>query len=236
MNSIKYESRFVAGKILAEFIKNKDEVFYNHILDNPREFFCFTIPNGGIPVVEGFCSTLGTNYDILIVRKIKIPYNTEAGFGAVTTDGTVLFNQDLLNQLNLSENQIKESIDITTEEIKQRIKYYNKALNQENQYIKSIQNKTIFILDDGLASGFTMLAGINMIKKYKPKKICIAVPTAPLRTIKRIESNVNKIFCPNIRNALWFAVADAYTRWYDVPEREVLEIINNSKYYIKKKD
>ncbi len=236
MNSIKYESRFVAGKILADFIKNKDEVFYNHILDNPRDVFCFAIPNGGIPVVEGFCSTMGTNYDILIVRKIKIPYNTEAGFGAVATDGTVLFNQDLLNQLNLSENQIKESIDITTEEIKQRIKYYNKALNQENQYIKSIQNKTIFILDDGLASGFTMLAGINMIKKYEPKKICIAVPTAPLRTIKRIESNVNKIFCPNIRNTLWFAVADAYARWYDVPESEVLEIINNSKYYRKKEE
>ena len=109
-------------------------------------------------------------------------------------------------------------------------------MNQENQYIKSIQNKTIFILDDGLASGFTMLAGINMIKKYKPKKICIAVPTAPLRTIKRIESNVNKIFCPNIRNTLWFAVADAYARWYDVPESEVLEIINNSKYYRKKEE
>jgi len=231
MNSTKYKSRFIAGKILAEFIRSKDEVFCNQIIDNPNGFFCFAIPNGGVPVVEGFSSELGINYDILIVRKIKIPYNTEAGFGAVTTDGTVLFNQSLLNQLNLSENQIKESISTTTEEIKQRIRYYNKILNPENLYTTNIQNKNIFILDDGLASGFTMLAGINMIKKYKPKKIYVAVPTAPLRTIKKIENEINEIFCPNIRTTVWFAVADAYEHWYDVPETEVLETIKHSKYY-----
>ena len=71
-----------------------------------------------------------------------------------------------------------------------------------------------------------------MIKSYNPKKIYIAVPTAPLRTIKRLENDVNEIFCPDIRNRLWFAVADAYQHWYDVPENEVLEIINNSNYYI----
>ncbi|MFX1500592.1 MAG: hypothetical protein ACFFDH_06450, partial [Promethearchaeota archaeon] len=76
----KYDSRFKAGEILAEFIKNKNEALYNHILENSKEFFCYAIPNGGIPVAEGFCSRLGFNYDVLIVRKIKIPYNTEAGF------------------------------------------------------------------------------------------------------------------------------------------------------------
>jgi predicted phosphoribosyltransferase len=234
MNSIKYDSRFSAGKLLSEFIKRKNKTFYNQILINTKDFFSFAIPNGGVPVVEGFCSIFNMNYDVLIVRKLKIPYNTEAGFGAITTDGTVLFNQPLLNQLNLSKKQIDESIAITREEIEQRIIYYNRKSNLQEVYNKYIQNNNIFLLDDGLASGFTMLAGIKMIKKYNPKEIYIAVPTAPLRTIKRIEREVSDIFCPNIRNTLWFAVADAYRHWYDVPEREVMEILNKSNYYIKK--
>jgi len=229
---MKYESRFIAGKILTEYIKDNNEEFYIQISQNPKDFFCFAIPNGGVPIAEGFCSQFNIHYDILIVRKLKIPYNTEAGFGAITTDGTVLFNQPLLSQLNLSEKQINDSIVTTKEEIQQRIKYYKRELNLQEQYVKNIQNKNVVLLDDGLASGFTMLAGIKMIKKYNPNRIYIAVPTAPLRTIKRIQNEVYEIFCPNIRNTFWFAVAEAYRHWYDVPETEVLEIINSSKYYI----
>jgi len=229
---MKYESRFIAGKMLKEYLKENKEDFYNLISKSPNKFFCFAIPNGGIPVTEGFCSQFNINYDILIVRKLKIPFNTEAGFGAITTDGTVLFNQDLLNQLNLSEKQINESIKITKEEINERIKYYKRKSILQEYYFKNIQKKNIIILDDGLASGFTMLAGIKMIKNYNPNEVYIAVPTAPLRTIKRIQNEVSEIFCPNVRNTLWFAVADAYKYWYDVPENEVLEIINNSKYYL----
>ncbi|MFX0039598.1 MAG: phosphoribosyltransferase [Promethearchaeota archaeon] len=229
---MKYGSRFIAGKILTEYLKENKEKFYNTISQNPERFFCFAIPNGGVPVTEGFCSKFNVYYDILIVRKLKIPYNTEAGFGAITTDGTVLFNQPLLNQLNLSEKQINESIKITKEEIDERIKYYKRESILQEFYVKNIQKKNIVILDDGLASGFTMLAGIKMIKKYNPNKIFIAVPTAPLRTIERIQNEVSEIFCPNVSNRLWFAVADAYKHWYDVPENEVLEIISNSKYYI----
>jgi predicted phosphoribosyltransferase len=98
--------------------------------------------------------------------------------------------------------------------------------------MQTIKDKNIFILDDGLASGFTMLAAINMIKKFHPTKIFIAVPTAPLRTIKNVKPEVDEIFCPNVREVIWFAVADAYRNWYDVPESEVLEIITKSNYYI----
>ncbi|MFX0082826.1 MAG: phosphoribosyltransferase [Candidatus Hodarchaeota archaeon] len=235
MNPIKYESRFIAGEILVEFIKAKNNIMYGKLKQNFKEFFCYAIPNGGVPVAEGFCSRFKINYDLLIVRKLKIPYNTEAGFGAVTTDGTVFFNQALLNQLNLTEEQISKSISITKNEIRQRIEFYEKDLNLIKMQEEIIQNKNIFLIDDGLASGYTMLAGINMIKKYKPKSISIAVPTATLRTIKLIEKEVGHIFCPNIRNVRWFAVADSYKHWYDVPDREVLEIINNSKCYILNK-
>jgi len=227
-----YESRFKAGEFLAEFIKEEAKVLNNLINQDSNYFFCFAIPNGGISVSEGFCSKFNIKYDILIVRKIKIPFNTEAGFGSVTTDGTILINEPLLNRLGLSEKAVEDSIDLTKQEIQERLKFYNKDVNLEEHYKKNIQNKYIFIFDDGLASGFTMLAAIKMIKKYNPTKIFIAVPTAPSRTVKRIIQEVDEIFCPNIRDVMWFAVADAYKNWYDVPEKEVMEILNNSQYYI----
>jgi len=229
----KYQSRLKAGEILAELIKDKNQQIYNEILRNNNQYFSYAIPNGGIPVAEGFCSHFNLKYDILIVRKIKIPYNTEAGFGSLTTDGTVLINQPLLSQLNLSDKSIKDSIELTKTEINNRLQFYGKKTNLKDTYEQHIKERNVFILDDGLASGFTMLAAISMIKKYTPKSIFIAVPTAPLRTVNLIKTEVDEVFCPNIREVLWFAVADAYTNWYDVPESEVLDIINNSIHYKK---
>lgn len=232
MKFIRYESRVKAGEILAEYVENRGPIIKDLLIENPNNFFCFAIPNGGVPITEGFCSKYNLNYDLLIVRKIKVPYNTEAGFGAITTDGTVLINEPLLNRLNLSKSAVKDSIDITKKEIAERLTFYNKDSTLDQFYREKIKNKHIFILDDGLASGFTMLAAISMLKKYHPLKILIAVPTAPLGTVKRIELEADKIFCPYIRDTMWFAVADAYKNWYDVPESEVLKIIGNSKYYI----
>ena len=202
MKFVRYESRFQAGEILAELICNENEELKKKIKENPNDFFCYAIPNGGIPVAEGYCKALNMKYDLIIVRKIKIPFNTEAGFGSITTDGSILINESLLNYINLSKEQVENSISLTKIEIKERLKLYNKSQNLNTFYKKHILNKEIFMIDDGLASGFTMLAAIKMIKKYLPKKVFIAVPTAPLHTVEKIEESgdINYIFCPNIRD------------------------------------
>ena len=232
MKFVRYASRFEAGLLLAKFIMQENEQLYKFFSENIDKCFCFAIPNGGVPVTEGFCTHFNLKYDILIVRKMKIPHNTEAGFGSITTDGTILINEQLLSRLNLSKQAINNSIELTKKEIKERLKIYKGDRELNNFYKQTIKDRNIFLLDDGLASGFTMLAAINMIKKYHPVKIFLAVPTAPLRTIKNVKPKVDEIFCPNIREVMWFAVADAYKNWYDVPESEVLKIITSSKYYI----
>jgi len=233
MKFVPYESRIKAGEILANFISENDTTLYKLVNEKSDRFISFAIPNGGVPVVEGFCRKLKINYDLIIVRKIKVPYNTEAGFGSVTPDGTVLINNDLLYQLNLSEKQVKYAIEITEKEIKDRLVFYKKNYYLEETYQNLIKNKIVFMVDDGLASGFTMLAAIKMVKKYNPKEIYITIPTAPLNTLNRINKEVNKTFCSNIRDTRWFAVADAYKHWYDVPDSEVLEIIKSSHFYME---
>ena len=231
MKFSKYYSRIEAGEILARLITNGYEELKDLMNKEKNQFFCYAIPNGGIPVAEGFCKALKLHYDFLIVRKIKIPFNTEAGFGSVTTDGTVLINEALLNRLNLTKNEVDDAIELTKREIRQRLKFYRKEGGLKESYIRNIQNKRVFMIDDGLASGFTMLAAIKMVKTYKPSNIYVAVPTAPQSTVLRIEHEVDEIICPNVRDTWRFAVAEAYANWYDVPESEVLELIKNSTYY-----
>ncbi|MGQ4874516.1 MAG: phosphoribosyltransferase [Promethearchaeia archaeon] len=233
MNFKRYESRFEAGQILAKSTLKELDKYKEKIELNRQTAIVFAIPNGGVPVAEGFCSILNLNYDIIIVRKIKIPYNPEAGFGAITTDGSVLLNELLLEGLHLSKEDIERSIDITKSEIEERLKIYGKTKDLKEKYQILVKDKYIFLIDDGLASGFTMLSAIKMLKNYLPKKIFVAIPTAPLRTVKRVKDYVDDVFCPNIRNVWHFAVADAYKHWYDVPESEVLEILKKSSYYIK---
>ncbi|NHJ20178.1 MAG: phosphoribosyltransferase [Candidatus Lokiarchaeota archaeon] len=234
MKFIPYESRTKAGEILAEFVLNRNQDIKRVIEKNRENVFLFAIPNGGVSVAEGFCSVIKINYDILIVRKIKIPYNTEAGFGSVTTDGTVLINESLLPHLNLPKQSIQRSIETTKREIRERIDFYGKTSDVESHYKSFIKDNYVFIADDGLASGYTMLAAIKMIKKYKPRQLFVGVPTAPLHTVNNIKSEIDEVYCPNIRETSWFAVADAYKYWYDVSENEVFDIIRTSSYYINK--
>jgi putative phosphoribosyl transferase len=227
MSIIPYESRYKAGEILADYLQEN----YSIELDNSNSIV-FTIPNGGVPVAEGFCNTLNINYFLIIVRKIKIPFNPEAGFGSITTDGTILLNKQLLSSIRLDSKAIEKSIEITKTEIRERMDFYSVTQNIDKLYNINVPGKIVCMMDDGLASGYTMRAGIKMIQKYRPKNVFIIVPTAPFHTVESIKENVDEVICPNVRKTNWFAVADAYKHWYDLQDSEVLNIIKKSKHYL----
>lgn len=229
----RFESRMEAGKRLVEFIKTRDSMLFDSFFNHKRENFCFAIPNGGVPIAEGFCSLLKLKYDVLIVRKIKIPYNPEAGFGSLTTDGTALLNEPLLTHLNLTNIQVNNAIELTKGEIEERLELYDKCSDVKNVFKEFLPGKSIFMIDDGLASGFTMMTAIKMVRSYRPDKVFIAVPTAPMRTIKKLETHVDDIFCPIIRHERIFAVANAYKHWRDIGEDEIVKILKSSKCYSK---
>jgi putative phosphoribosyl transferase len=231
MTFIPYESRYQAGKILAKFVIERQSLPYERER-NGSDILALAIPNGGIPVAEGFCNVLSIKYDIMIVRKLKIPYNPEAGFGSITPDGSVFFNQDLLSRLNLSEKDIDDAIRQTKKEITERMKLYHKDSYPPEFFLNMIKDKTIFFIDDGLASGFTMLAAVSMVTKYQPLKMYIAIPTAPYHTVQILNGKVDTTFCPDIRKGQFFAVANAYKNWYDVPETEAIHILQKSNFYV----
>jgi predicted phosphoribosyltransferase len=88
-----------------------------------------------------------------------------------------------------------------------------------------LRGKIIILVDDGLASGYTMMASINFVKKRKPSRIVVAIPTAPENSVQLISASVDEILCLNIRRGFYFAVADAYHEWHDLSEGEVMEFL-----------
>ena len=184
------------------------------------------IPNGGVPVGAQVVRKIGGKMGLLIVRKLQIPYNPEAGFGSVSMDGTVIFNQRLLRRIRLNRSQIDQVISKTKLDINDRMRYYDVDYSNFREEIKG---RTVIMVDDGLASGFTMIAGIKSVRNYKPKKIVVAVPTSPRSSFERVLEEKVEVICPKIEDTTYFAVANAYKNWYDLNKEEVSAIIKNLK-------
>jgi len=206
-----FEDRMDAGHFLAK--KLKGLVGENGIV--------LAIPAGGVPVGYVVAKDLNLHFDIVLVRKIHIPWNPEAGFGAVTWNGSVIFNEQLLNNLSLSEEEINRCVDEEKKEIEKR-----QMIFRQGKPFPDLRNKIVLLIDDGLASGYSMLAAAVSVEKKEPKKIIIATPTASADAIKLVEPYADKIVCLNVREGFPYAVADAYQLWYDLSDDEVKNIIN----------
>ena len=202
-----FSDRHDAGRILGQFLKG---------LALPRPLV-LAIPAGGVPVGRELADSLSSPFSLAIVRKIRIPGTTESGFGAVTWDGEVLIHEDLRAALGLSRAEVEQAVSETKENVRERL-----ARFMDNKSLHVPEGSTIVLTDDGLASGFTMLAAIRSIRRQSPGRIVVAVPTGSLSAVRRVAAEADLVACLNIRSGRTFAVADAYRQWYDLDDDEVI--------------
>ena len=174
-----FSDRFEAGVTLGSILQSE----YAHIEDG----IILAIPSGGVPVGIKVRETLALPLDLLIVRKLQIPGNPEAGFGAMTVSGTVFLNKSLLVTLRLTSAQIEDEKERVRLELERRNAVFRGA-----RPMPDLTAMTVILVDDGLASGFTMLASIDMAKKANAKETIVAVPTAPQNAIACISSEAGK--------------------------------------------
>ncbi len=184
--------------------------------------FVLAIPAGGIPVALEAAKNLHLLLDIILVRKIQIPGTTEAGFGAVGPDGEVIYNETLLGGLRLTREEIKEQ----TEKAKRVLEARNKLYRMGRPF-SDLKDRTVILIDDGIASGYSMSEAVRFVKRKKVKKIIVAVPTAPGSSVNFLLPEVDELYCLNARSFYPFAVADAYKEWYDVGDEEVITLLKD---------
>jgi predicted phosphoribosyltransferase len=178
------------------------------------------IPSGGVPVGVAVADTLGLPLEVAVVSKITLPWNTEAGYGAVAFDGTVRINEDLLPHLRLTEKQMAEGLEQTREKVLRRVEKFR----GESPW-PDLHGKAVVLVDDGLASGFTMLTAVEAVRRLQAREVLVAVPTGSADRVRRVAREVDALYCANLRGGWGFAVAEAYQRWFDLDEEEAVRMV-----------
>lgn len=204
-----FRDRHDAGRQLGAFLTTLPAI---------RDPLVLAVPAGGVPIGREVAVALRAPFSLAVVRKIRIPGTTESGFGAVTWDGFVLINERLRTALGLSDAAVEQAVAETKRNVTERI-----ALFIGGKPVPEMAGKTVILTDDGLASGFTMLAAIQRIRLLKPARVLVAVPTASASSAELVAGYADQLVCLNIRSGRTFAVAEAYEEWYDLGDQEVLE-------------
>ncbi len=208
-----FQNRDHAGEILAGML----EVY------SGSDAKVMAVPAGGVPVAKVLAEQLDLAMDIAVVSKITLPWNTEVGYGAVAFDGSVRLNKDLVARLGLTDEEIQQGISKTSAKVAHRVKNL-----RSEQALPDLSTSQIILVDDGLASGFTMHVAVEALQKAGTNRITVAVPTGHQRSVESIAGEVDTLYCANIRGGYHFAVADAYERWSDVDEEELASLLGGA--------
>jgi predicted phosphoribosyltransferase len=182
----------------------------------------FAIPAGGVPVAAILAERLNLKLDVAVVSKITLPWNTEAGFGAVAFDGTVRLNEQMLGQLDLAEEEVQDRIKLTAKKVQRRVREL-----QGDRAMPELSGRKVLLVDDGVASGFTLKVAAEALGNRHADEIVVAVPTGHKQSLESLASEVEAVYCANVRGGWSFAVAGAYRNWCDVDEAQALAILNH---------
>lgn len=184
-----------------------------------------TIPRGGVITGDVIATALGAKLDVVVPRKLGSPYNPELAIGAVMHDGTHFLNSDIIEMLNVPKEYIDAEIAVQIKEIERRLVKFRGSKKYE------LQDKTIVVVDDGIATGATMFAAVQWVKKQRPRKLIIAVPVGPLETIDRLKKVADEVIVVSTP-PLFGAVGEFYEDFTQVTDDKVQEIMRKHGYKI----
>jgi len=209
------ERRFIdrenAGQILAQKLKP----YANH-----PDTVVLALPRGGIKVAFGVAQTLKLPLDIFMVRKLGVPNQPELAMGAIASGGMRVLNQDILSHLNISNEYIETEAQRQNKELRRQENYY-----RNGRPALALRNKTVILIDDGLATGASMRAAISALRQQHPKRIIVAVPVASVASCAELKKEVEEIICektpePFFSVGMWY---DDFSQTSDGDVRDLLQ-------------
>jgi putative phosphoribosyl transferase len=206
----KFLDRTEAGQLLATKLK---------LYANRSDVIVLGLPRGGVPVAFEVAKALHLPLDICLVRKLGVPGHKELALGAIASDGVRVLNYDIVSSLGISSHKIDEVAAKELRELQQRDRSY-----RGNRPSPNLKDRTIILVDDGIATGASMRAAINVLREEQPKSIIVAIPTAPSSTCKQLKAEVDDVVClimpePFYSVGLWY---DYFPQTTDEEVRQLL--------------
>jgi len=183
-----------------------------------EDVIVLAIPRGGVEVGYRVAKALDVDFSLVIVRKLPFPDNPEAGFGAIAEDGSAIIIDRAA--YSLPRDIIERIVEFVREEVERRIQVLRRGNSLPN-----LKDKTVILVDDGIAMGSTMRAAIKLCQTQGAGRIVVAVPVTGERAAREIGTLVDEIVVLE-KPPFFRAVAQVYRNWYDVSDQEVLEIMD----------
>jgi putative phosphoribosyl transferase len=208
-----FANRFAAGVQLAQFLEPY----------STEETVLLAVPRGGIQVAYPIALRLKKPLDVIIPRKIALPEYPELALGAVTFDGGVDLNQELVDKFNLSSADVEALVRPAVAEIRRRLLLYR---GQKPPVV--LAGHDVILIDDGLATGYTMIAAIRSVRNNIPRRITVAVPVSPSSTCDHIRTLVDQLVVLEHPTESSFAVGAYYSDFRDLPDEELVRLLNES--------
>jgi putative phosphoribosyl transferase len=181
------------------------------------------LPRGGVVVANEVAKVLDAPLDIIVPRKVGAPFSPELAVAAVTEDGTVLYNEDLMKELGISVDDIDDTVEQEKKEAMRRMDLY-----RGDRPPLDLKDKTVLLVDDGIATGYTMKAAIMSARLRGAKKVIVAVPVIPpdkLLTMQELADAVHYVLMPEI----FYSVGEFYEEFRQVTDDQVIEILDRAK-------
>lgn len=182
--------------------------------DNP---LLLAIPRGGVEVGYYAAQHLNGEFNVIISRKLGHPNNPEAAFGALAEDGSIYLNP--LSNKFLSKEIIESVVRKEEAEIERRIDTY-----RDGEALSDIHNRLVILIDDGIATGATLFAAVKMCKKLDPEKLVIAAPVSGSDIIPKLRKECDELIILDIISN-YFAVSQGYRNFYNLTDREVIDLM-----------
>ena len=212
---VAFKDRQEAGQRLADYVNPSDT----------SESLVLALPRGGVPVAVALAKRIGAPLQPVLVRKLPIPSSPEMGFGAVAIDGSRILNAPVVEYYRVTEKEIESITAEVREEVRRRARAY-----VGHDLAPPAEGRVVYMVDDGLATGYSMIAAATMVRKLNPRRVVLAIPVSPYRSILAVRSYFDSIFCLFAKEVGPFAVASYYEDFHDLSDDEVTEILrhNNS--------
>ncbi len=159
-----FRDRREAGRLLASSLRK---------FAGRRDLVVLALPRGGVPVAYEVALALGAPLDVFTVRKLGIPGHREFAMGAVASGGGYVLNRDVIEALGVSRADVTHIAEVERRELERR-----ESLYRDSRPYPALKDKTVILVDDGLATGASMLAGVQTLREKRPARIVVAVPVA----------------------------------------------------------
>ncbi|MDH5588833.1 MAG: phosphoribosyltransferase family protein [Gemmatimonadota bacterium] len=177
------------------------------------------LPRGGVPVAHEVATALGAPLDVITVRKVGVPWQPELALGAVATGGVTIFNDAVIAEIDLKEGTVGELVERERSELERR-----EALYRQGRPPLEVDGRTVVVVDDGIATGASIRAAVEAVRRRGAAVRVVAVPVAPPETVRALEAEADQVICLQAPPHL-MAVGAWYDDFTPVSDQEVIRLL-----------